>query len=518
MSVTRNDLTEFGKRLKGYFLQIVDAVRSVNGEEPDENGDIQLTTVPFAQNLESESSQRNSGTFIQRMAGGDASLGNGDAWLLNIRGTAQHEGYVAEVIDGQVISAEEDPITISIDRAAFIAAFPVSGTLVLEYTTDWSENPSVYGITVTGTPVNGDEIQVVYVEEERGEITVCNPDSLVVTGWNLYDNTLGYAKVIKYTAGYRVEGTYTDLKWSATVDGEQSDITVTDGNFDIPADGYVWVNGGNSEDTVVYATWQDWTEGCPDYTGYSQTVVNLADVMASKFPYGLLVAGSAVDEIDLNLGQAISRVERLAYSEVNRALAEASGREFEFDEENIYLARANPIISSVTIDGSFQATDHGIEYFTGTDSPVVAELLYGNNLKNKLERNVLTISQQELSAAQKANVQHNIGVDAVQSALETNMKNLLVVESRQLFDNKTVAANEFLSEVYSFSAKSGYTPIGIVGLDINNASSSGVNSSYAAASICRLSGTSSVYIRLRNYVNAQAKLKATAYILFRKNL
>lgn len=493
------------------FQKIADAVKTVNGEGPDENGDIQLTTVPFAQNLESESSQRNSGTFIQRMAGGDASLGNGDAWLLNIRGTAQHEGYVAEVIDGQVISAEEDPITISIDRAAFIAAFPVSGTLVLEYTTDWSENPSVYGITVTGTPVNGDEIQVVYVEEERGEITVCNPDSLIVTGWNLYDNTLGYAKVIKYTAGYRVEGTYTDLKWSATVDGEQSDITVTDGNFDIPADGYVWVNGGNSEDTVVYATWQDWTEGCPAYTGYSQTVVNLADVMASKFPYGLLVAGSAVDEIDLNLGQAISRVERLAYSEVNRALAEASGREFDFDEENIYLARANPIISSVTIDGSFQATDHGIEYFTGTDSPVVAELLYGNNLKNKLERNVLTVSPQTLTDSQKSQVQQNIGVtDALSS--------LLVVEKKQLFDNTTVSADGFISSEYTFTGKTGYTASGIVGVEIRNATNNGVGSSFASYNMCYLRNSLTAYVQMRNNSQNAAKLQMNIYVQFMKNL
>ena len=38
-------------RLKDYFLQIKDAVRSVNGNEPDGTGNIQINSVPYAQNL-----------------------------------------------------------------------------------------------------------------------------------------------------------------------------------------------------------------------------------------------------------------------------------------------------------------------------------------------------------------------------------------------------------------------------------------------------------------------------------
>ena len=49
------------EKLKDVFVQIRDAVRSVNGEEPDENGNITITSVPFAQNLESESTHINDG-------------------------------------------------------------------------------------------------------------------------------------------------------------------------------------------------------------------------------------------------------------------------------------------------------------------------------------------------------------------------------------------------------------------------------------------------------------------------
>jgi hypothetical protein len=54
----------------------------------------------------------------------------------------------------------------------------------------------------------------------------------------------------------------------------------------------------------------------------------------------------------------------------------------------------------------------GIEYFTGTAVQVYAETIYGANLKNKLERDVLTISQQTLTASQKAQVLDNLGINA----------------------------------------------------------------------------------------------------------
>ena len=506
--------------IKRDFLQIANAIRTVNGTGPDANGDVAVNEVPYAQNLVSESSQRNTASFIERMAGGDATLGDGSAWLMKIRGKAVHDGYVAEQIE---MSCSNESLTVTIDRASFIAAFPESGTLVLTYSSSsgaWSEEPSDYGITVTGTPENSDIITVVYVAEERGEITVSNPQTLKATGWNLYDHTNGYAKLVKYAYGYRIEGTYTGLTWSATPSGSETPVTVTDGNFDIPADGYVHVSGGNATDTVIYATWEDWTEGCPEYAGYTESTVNLATVMAAKFPNGLLAVGDVYDEIDLNLGQVTSRIERMSYSEVNRAAAAATGRAYDFDDTYIYLEKAPADISpeSVTIDGGFTATDHGIEFFTGTDVEVDADLLYGNNLKNKLERNTLTISSQTLTSAQKTQVQNNLGIDALISAITGDVKNLLVVETRLLFDNKTVAASEFASGTYTFSAKSGYTAIGIVGIDINNASSSGANSSYAAPSIYYLSSATAVYMRFRNYVNSQAKLKATAYILFRKNI
>ena len=54
-------------------------------------------------------------------------------------------------------------ITAEIDEDAFIAAVSnISGTYAFSYTTAWDTDPSTYGITVEGTPINGDKITVEY--------------------------------------------------------------------------------------------------------------------------------------------------------------------------------------------------------------------------------------------------------------------------------------------------------------------------------------------------------------------
>lgn len=403
-------------RLKEYFLQIKDAVKSVNGNLPDGTGNITIDSVPYAQNLETSISHRDYSAFILRTAGGDNSLGDGEAWLMDVKGNNVHENYVPESIEMTVNQAEGSNIEATIDRDTFVEYVQASGTYTIVYTSSWSIDPALYGITVEGNPVAGDSITVVYVAEERGTITVTTPAKLISTGWNLYNHTKTYAKVVKYAYGYMVSGTYTGLQYSATEIGTKSDITVTDGSFDIPADGYVWVSGGNSSDTAIWATWEDWTEEYDgEFSAYSQTEIDLTGMIGDDiFPYGLLKAGTVVDEINLNLGQAIQRVERLDYDAENLATAKASGREYEYDQDYIYLALATPVTTSVIINGSYTASDHGIEYFTDTAIPVQTEILYGNNLKNKLERNVLTISQQSLTESQISQVLKNLDASAVQ--------------------------------------------------------------------------------------------------------
>ena len=434
IAMSSSDETTVAEKISGIedALEADEAamVKSVNGETPDDEGDVTLNTVPYAQNLESESSQTNTGTFIERSTGGEASVESGDAWLTRILGNSVHDDYVAESIQMTVTPASPDSdLAATLDRDTFVAYVEDSGTITLTYTSSWSHTPSDYGITVTGTPASGDVITVVYVKEERGTITVANPQTFVSTGWNLYKHTDGRAKVVKYsdTYGFRVEGTYTALQFSETVNGARSDITVTNGNFSVPSDGYVWVTGGNSASTAIYMTWSDWTEQANGgvFQAYSQTVIDISSVMSSKFPNGLFRVGSVQDEINLNLGQAISRIERMAYSAQNLATAQGSGREYEYDENYIYLVRASATTSSISVNGAYSSDDHGLEYFTTTEVSVGVEVLYGNNLKNKLERDVLTVSVQSLSDAQKSQARANIGAASAADleALSNQIKN-----------------------------------------------------------------------------------------------
>jgi hypothetical protein len=164
-------------------------------------------------------------------------------------------------------------------------------------------------------------------------------------------------------------------------------------------------------------TWSDWVSGYNwdgekqgDFAPYSETVIDFGTFMATNFPYGLMQVGTAQDEINFNIGVATSKVLRLAYNDTNLATAKASGRQYEYDENYIYLERETPVTYSIDVDGDYDAFDHGMEFFTGTVQAVYAQTLYGQNLKNKLERDVLTISQQTLTAAQRSQVRANIGL------------------------------------------------------------------------------------------------------------
>ena len=76
------------------------------------------------------------------------------------------------------------------------------------------------------------------------------------------------------------------------------------------------------------------------------------------------------------------------------------------------------------LSGMYSVDDHGLELIDGTDIAVYTVIVYGNNLKNKLERDVLTISQQTLTSAQQDQVMTNIGAKQAIATLNSNFVNL----------------------------------------------------------------------------------------------
>ena len=414
IAMSESDSTTVAERILSLETGTAGSVKSVNSQTPDDTGNVELTRVPYADNLLSSGSQSSDGAFLIRSTGGDASISDGDARISAILGNIVHTGYTAESIAPTVSGSFE----VSIDRATFVGAASGSGTFTFEYDGEsWDPEISTYGITIaSGSPAANDSISVVYVEEVRGTITAADPQTFVSTGWNLYNAANGYARVVKYSDayGFRVGGTYTAISFSTTVDGAQTLLTVTSRNFSLPAgvtDGYIFVTGADAT-TEIYMTWSDWTTQANGgvHRAYTQNVINLSGIMSGAFPYGLLAVGDVRDEISFANRKTYSRIEKLDYTDANRTYADSTGRAYEVDEYNIYLVRASAVETTLAEGmGQYSANGHGIEFFTGTSIAPEAHIVYSNDLKNKLERDVLTISQQTLTDAQQEQVRENIG-------------------------------------------------------------------------------------------------------------
>ena len=322
--ISLDNLTRAFHKAEKVFLKIKDAVKSVNGNTADANGDITVGRVNYAGDLESTGSQTSTEEFIQRSAGGARSINTGGAFLASIQGNRVHTGVVEESVV-MTVTAASSGITAEIDEDDFKTAAGSAGTYTFSYTSSWDTDPENYGITVTGSPASGDTITVVWTAANRGTITVAMPSAFVSTGWNLYNHTDGYAKVVKYSNeyGYKAAGAYTKLEFSATLTGEKTTITPTSGAFTVPSDGYVWVTGGNATTTEIWLTWSDWTESANSgvFAAYSKDEISVYGTMQTYFPNGLCRVGGVRDEINLSLGLVYVRIERINYSAENLAAA-----------------------------------------------------------------------------------------------------------------------------------------------------------------------------------------------------
>lgn len=376
------------------------AVRSVNNVTPGTGGNVQISTVDAARQLVSENTQLVEGEFIRRTSGGSTSIGTGAAYLGVIRGNCVHTGYEAESFTATVTSSAAEPITAEVtNKATFRTQAEEGGTYTFTYTGSWDKDPATWGVTVEGTPTSGDVITVVWAEEERGTITPAAPSAFVGSNWNLYNSVTGYARVIKYSEeyGFGISGAFTALKFSETLNGTQTAITPVNGIFTVPSDGYVWVTGGNATSTAIWMQFSDWTENYEgSFAAHSEGTISLGAVMTEFFPNGLCAVGDVRDEINLNTQEAIVRIQRLEYSAENLADVISDGRAYEADEDYIYAVYLDadmPDPEDIDVDGSYNADDHGMEWFEDTAVPVYTQVIYGDNLVDKLRTDVLTKSQ-----------------------------------------------------------------------------------------------------------------------------
>lgn len=431
------------EKLDALLAETPETVNSTPVTEGTRN--IRIDEVPLADNLATDTTQFNAGDYIVRTSGGSASIEDGAASLLSIKGAMVKSGYIAPVCNMTVTPAsEESDLAVTIDEDTFFAEVSgSSGTQSFSYTTEWTPDPAEYGITVTGTPADGDAISVAFVRENRGTITVATPSTYNSTGWNLYDNSVGYAMVVDYSEdyGYRIGGSYVTVEFAETLNGERETITPVSGLFAVPADGYVFVTGGDAT-TYIYATWSDWTEGYSgDFESYTVSTIDFTSVMVD-FPFGLAAIGEAKDEINFNAQTSISRIGRLGYSAENLETVIESGVDYDTDTSYIYYVRTTPVTRTFSVDPSYTVSDHGLEFLTGTTIPCECVSIYGNDLKNKLIRDVVTKSQDFFATQMPMSPSDDTTVSEELTSLNSNLVALSALVSGK-FDSSKITHGTF---------------------------------------------------------------------------
>lgn len=151
-------------------------VKSVNEVGPDASGNVELETVPYADNLTSDAMTEVEGSFVIRTSGGAISLNDGPAWALKMLGNRVHNGFTQESLNMTVIPMPRTApaaITASLNEDTFEAYVEVAGTYTMTYDGyAWSTAPELYGVTVLNTPIEDDLITIVWDGENDAVMTV----------------------------------------------------------------------------------------------------------------------------------------------------------------------------------------------------------------------------------------------------------------------------------------------------------------------------------------------------------
>lgn len=212
------------------------------------------------------------------------------------------------------------------------------------------------------------------------------------------------------------------------------------GRFTNSADGYIVIVVSDPSDLMMGCAWSDYITDAQElgeyipYTAPSQILIptqgyDSEDQLVSlpTATYGIPRLGNVYDTINFDASTYIQRIGYMQYSAGNLVTVKdwynTYGTPYDYDE-GIYDGdtkirdgyifyvldgnSGNPITYTLDTTSIYQVDDHGTEKFTGTTIPVEAELLYGQNLRDKLRTDVVTISEQELLPSQQSQIRTNI--------------------------------------------------------------------------------------------------------------
>lgn len=319
---------------------------------------------------------------------------------------------------------------------------------------------SDYGITVNGTPQNGDNIKVnydtgtpdstitvIYTAPQQGTIVVATPTIFSATGFNQFDKNSMYvanatidngviaSDIGTYLCYCRAKGGVTNgyvaysesgqiigIGWCENLPTIGEDVVTADASItstlaSIPfdEDGYVVVAVTSMNDLCIHPKWSGRADNdYADYVAPSTITLPTEDIEGTDIPigiYGMPAVKSVADRLNLEAGTYIQKIGRLTNTVENMNYVIGLEVDYDYDSSYIYYVLKTPVTYTVDIDPIYIVNDWGTEEFVGTTVALGAQTLYGQNLRDKLRTDVLTISEQNpiLDKTQKAQVLSNIG-------------------------------------------------------------------------------------------------------------
>lgn len=352
--------------------------------------------------------------------------------------------------------------------STFDSMLNVDGTYMFIFSneaTSWQLNGtnvtlSDYGLATTGTPQDGDTIYVNYITgtpdslltvdytaPQQGTIIVATPEKFSATGFNQFDKNTMYLAQASISGGYIIQNSTTnvcycrakggvtngyvayssgkyivDIGWCADVPTIGAPVvmtgkSVTNELASIPfdEDGYVVVVVSSMTDLCIHPKWSgsaDTTYAA--YVAPSEITIPTTDVNLQNLPtavYGMPRVGGVADRLNLESGTYIQNIGRMENTTAAMEYIIGLGVAYEYDEDYIYYVLPTPVVYTVDVDPMYIVNDWGTEEFTGTTVGLSAQTLYGQNLRDKLRTDVLTISAQmpALDLSQKKQVLANQG-------------------------------------------------------------------------------------------------------------
>lgn len=319
-------------------------------------------------------------------------------------------------------------------------------TITINYTANnWALDDTVvtlsnYGISITnGAAAINDNIQIVYQAEEIGVIQIANPTHLLSIGMNQFnkkgsqilsnsgidgngaivtvnDHYVIWFKCLggqTYTIYNSNAGSIVQAAYSASPiasyttgltllnpvttasEGQAVTTTTTKTYYQTTNDGYMVVEVTDIEDLCCHLTWS----GIQDETYASYWEFKLAipyeDKNGNKIStYGLpQLADNVFDEIDLENNKYYVRVGRTEYSTSNLANISAQTSNYIYDNNWIYYELTSPRVYNLKDrEDIYPCADFGTEEFLGSVLTLSPTIVYQNNLKDKLRRDVEVIS------------------------------------------------------------------------------------------------------------------------------